>query len=76
MEASKEGSPDVIAMYISSDDAEMVKQLKNIIQENLYSSRNSNLIDSLIDHYVNTKSLRLLELLLGVNESICVVGLS
>ena len=69
----KDGSEE-IKIYLTSDDTNLVKEYKNIIQEDLYSSRGSNLLDLLVEFYINTKSNRLIELLTGINDSLCLVG--
>lgn len=58
-----------IITYLESNDSEVVEEIKNIVQENLYSSHDNNLLDTLIDKYIQTKSDRLIELLIGVSDA-------
>ncbi|XP_066919418.1 hamartin-like [Clytia hemisphaerica] len=60
-----------IKTYITSEDTMIVKEYKNIIQEDLYSSRGASLLDTLIECFMQTKSKRLVELLIGINDSLC-----
>lgn len=69
MEGTSKECVEEILTYITSNDAEVVKDLKNALQENLYSARASTLLDTLIDQYISTKSLRLVEILTGINDS-------
>ena len=62
-----------IKTYITSEDTMIVKEYKNIIQEDLYSSRGASLLDTLIECFMQTKSKRLIELLVGINDSLCMV---
>lgn len=68
----KDGTEE-IKMYLYSNDCNIVKEYRNIIQEDLYSSRGSNLLDLLVEFFMKTKSKRLIELLVGINDSLCMV---
>lgn len=68
----KDGTEE-IKTYLYSNDCNIVKEYRNIIQEDLYSSRGANLLDLLVEFFMKTKSTRLVELLVGINESLCMV---
>ena len=68
----KDGSEE-IKTYLTSDDTNLVTEYKNMIQEDLYSSRGSNLLDMLVEFFMKTKSKRLIELIVGINDSLCLV---
>lgn len=71
---STNNEAEEILTYLESNDSEVVKQFKNIVQENLYSSHDHNLLDTLVDQYVHTRSDRLIELLVGVSEAHSIVS--
>ena len=69
-------NPDIkeIIDYLESDDPDIVRHFKNVVQEKLYTSRDHSLLGTLIDHYIQTKSERLLDLLVGVNDAHAMVS--
>ena len=64
-----------IIQYLESSELHVVKHFKNVVQEKLYNSRDNALLGILIDRYVQTKSSRLIDILVGVNDTQAIVGL-
>ncbi|XP_057317194.1 hamartin-like [Hydractinia symbiolongicarpus] len=58
-----------IIEYLESNDLEIVNYFKNTVQEKLYASRDHNLLGAITDRYIQTKSDRLLELLISINDT-------
>ena len=68
-------NPDVeeLINYLESKDLEIVKHFKNVVQEKLYTSRDQYLLGTLMDRYIQRKAEALLELLIGVNDTLAVM---
>ncbi|XP_065647193.1 hamartin isoform X2 [Hydra vulgaris] len=58
-----------IIEYLESNDLNVVKNFVAIVQEKFYSSRDNALLGILVDTYVQTKSPRLVDVLVGVNDT-------
>ena len=56
--------------YLESKDLEIVNYFKNVVQEKLYTSKDQYLLGTLMDRYIQTKAEALLELLIGVNDTL------
>ena len=59
--------------FLESGSIEVVGKIKQVIHENLYSSKDASFLNSLVDSYVHSKSENLLAIITGVNESQCQV---
>lgn len=66
MKMSNQTDTDII-ISLESNDIKIVNISRNVVQERLNSS-DQNLLSTLIDRYIQTKSDILLELLIGINE--------
>lgn len=60
--------------YLGSNDLNVVRQIKNIVSEKLYVSRDHSLLGTLIDRYMQTKSERLIDLFICVNDADAMVS--
>lgn len=68
------GSAELLK-FLDSGEIEVVGKIKQVIHENLYSSKDASLLNSLVDSYVQSKSENLLSIITGVNKSQCQVSL-
>ena len=58
-----------ILQYLDSNDSDVSKHFTDVAIELLYSSRDSYLINALVDRYMQTKSPQILKLVTGINEN-------
>lgn len=67
-----ESQPDVgdLMNYLESDDLETVKHFKNVVQEKLFTSSDQTLLGALMDRYVQTKTETILELMIGIHDTL------
>ena len=59
--------------FLESGEIGVVGKIKQLLHENLYTSKDSSLLNSLVESYVQSKSENLLGIITGVNESQCQV---
>ena len=60
--------------FLECNDLNVVRQIKNIVSEKLYVSRDHSLLETLIDRYMQTKSERLVDLFICVNDTDAMVS--
>lgn len=61
--------PTELIALLDSENAETVEQTKAIIHENLYKSRDTSLLNALVDCYLETRSSTALQILTNVHEA-------
>ena len=68
-------STDVVEFvrYLESGDANVVSEFRQVIYENLHSSKDGSFLNALIESYLQNKSSQLLDILAGVKDSHCQV---
>ena len=59
--------------FLESGEIGVVGKIKQLLHENLYTAKDSSLLNSLVESYVQSKSENLLGIITGVNESQCQV---